>query len=199
MIDNFKQINDLLEFIDEDDFYILQVMMRRKEHSDLRQNSFVLLTVYLTEPDQLIKEKDTLIDLAQKKNARIYLNPSVKSFKKCSLQMLKELADRISKDDYHKPWKIFDGVAGASGSRNPIWVVDLDFEPEISEFARNSKVDDVIKEINELRPNHNKIVSVIPTKNGYHVLTTPFDLQSFHIIYPNIDVHKNNPTLVYVP
>ena len=43
-----------------------------------------------------------------------------------------------------------------------------------------------------------KTLMAVPTKNGCHLVTHPFDLGEFHKRYPNIDVHKNNPTLVYV-
>jgi hypothetical protein len=34
-------------------------------------------------------------------------------------------------------------------------------------------------------------------KNGVHLITTPFNLQQFKEEYQDIDVHKNNPTLLY--
>ena len=42
-----------------------------------------------------------------------------------------------------------------------------------------------------------KYITNIPTKSGWHIITTPFNLQQFKEKYPNIDVHKNNPTLLY--
>ena len=42
-----------------------------------------------------------------------------------------------------------------------------------------------------------KVIINIPTKSGYHLITTPFNLQQFKEEYPDIDVHKNNPTLLY--
>lgn len=44
-----------------------------------------------------------------------------------------------------------------------------------------------------------KYVSCIPTKNGKHLITIPFDLRQFRKIYLKIDVHKNNPTVLYIP
>ena len=37
----------------------------------------------------------------------------------------------------------------------------------------------------------------LPAKSGYHIITEPFNLQQFKEKYPDIDVHKNNPTLLY--
>ena len=52
--------------------------------------------------------------------------------------------------------------------------------------------------INGCRPDGSKIVTLLPTKSGYHVITRPFDLKAFKDNGGNdIDVHKNNPTLLY--
>ena len=45
--------------------------------------------------------------------------------------------------------------------------------------------------------NYSKFIAEIPTKSGCHLITTPFNLQQFKEKYPDIDVHKNNPTLLY--
>lgn len=37
------------------------------------------------------------------------------------------------------------------------------------------------------------------TKSGYHLITKPFDMQVFRERFPDIDVHKNNPTNLYIP
>ena len=40
---------------------------------------------------------------------------------------------------------------------------------------------------------------VIPTKNGYHLITTRFDIMEFKEYFPDIDIQKKNPTLLYLP
>lgn len=203
MVDNFEQLNSLLKFESDDDFYMLQIIKRRKENPDVDRNSSTLKTVYLHRENQLMEIKEDLIWLADKNNARIYLNPNRKSFKKCTCQCLKEFANRISEDNYHKPYKIFDSVAGSCGSKNPIWLIDIDWDEII---AHNVVYPDSIEPflekmcvlINTLRPEgDDKIVAQIPTKNGVHLLTKPFDVQEFKRWYKTIDIHKNNPTLVW--
>ena len=44
-----------------------------------------------------------------------------------------------------------------------------------------------------------KIEKTIPTKNGYHLITKRFDVQAFSEKYPDIDIQKKNPTLLYYP
>lgn len=200
MVDNFEKLNSILEFESEDDFYMLQVMRRRKENPEMDKNSVALKTVYLHRKDQLLELKDDLVELADKKNARIYLNPNRKSFKKCTLACLKEFADRISNENFYKPYKIFDSVAGAAGSKNAIWVIDIDWNEVTEQFGdveRSVFVNDVCEFINSLKPDiENKVKLVNETKNGTHILTSPFNMYDFMQRY-KIQVHKNNPTLVY--
>lgn len=86
------------------------------------------------------------------------------------------------------------------------WVVDVD--EKLDEEDRDS----ILDFIDSLEPRitvtngtevkditSTKIVAEIPTKSGWHLITTPFNLQQFKLIYPDIDVHKNNPTILYIP
>jgi hypothetical protein len=43
------------------------------------------------------------------------------------------------------------------------------------------------------------VEAVIPTKNGYHLITERFDVKEFAEKYPDIDIQKKNPTLLYYP
>lgn len=207
MIDNFLTINKILKFDNDDDFYMLQVIKRRKENPEMETNSLVLKTTYLQSEGQLLRLKDDLVDLADRHNARVYVNPCRKSFRKCTIACLKEFADRIACENYAKPYKIFDSVAGACGSNRAIWVVDVDwnelddvvFAGEFSlEMEQRIYINKMCEFINTLKPDvDDKIVAVNRTVNGAHVLTTPFNAADFRQKYPNVTVHKNNPTLVY--
>ena len=42
-----------------------------------------------------------------------------------------------------------------------------------------------------------KFIAEVKTKSGWHLITKPFNIQKFKEKYPDIDVHKNNPTLLY--
>ena len=53
--------------------------------------------------------------------------------------------------------------------------------------------------INQCRPEGPKTKFVIPTKNGFHLITDRFDVMQFKTSYPEIDTQKKNPTLLYLP
>jgi hypothetical protein len=48
-------------------------------------------------------------------------------------------------------------------------------------------------------PLGDKIEKVIPTKNGYHLVTKKFNVMEFRDKYPDVDIQKKNPTLLYYP
>jgi hypothetical protein len=72
------------------------------------------------------------------------------------------------------------------------WIVDVDTKDEIIR-------EDIRAFINGLRPEGYKCITEIPTKNGYHLITERFDVMEFKKHYPDVDIQKKNPTLLYYP
>ena len=57
--------------------------------------------------------------------------------------------------------------------------------------------------INSIKPEGNKVISTIPTKNGYHLITKRFDVLEFNK-YMSLqgdvpEIQKKNPTLLFLP
>ena len=99
-------------------------------------------------------------------------------------------------------------VPSAVGSRsadpNKSWIVDIDEVYDVDfgkDFSGNVvKIPNwqlVVDYINTLQPIGDKLKYIVPTLHGLHLITKPFNLQQFVERYPNIDIHKDNPTLLY--
>ncbi len=63
---------------------------------------------------------------------------------------------------------------------------------------------EIIESINFCQPEGNKIITQIPTKNGIHLITSPFNVDKFNNqlinqMIPIPDLQKKNPTLLYYP
>ena len=99
-----------------------------------------------------------------------------------------DLAKRIFEGDVKKIYKVFNTAAGELKSALPHWVVDID------EIGQLEEIKATIEKINK-----DSIYCEIPTKSGCHLITKPFNLMEFKNKFPNIDVHKNNPTILYIP
>lgn len=192
MVDNFELIKGLLVFDSDDTFYDLQIIRRGKDHPDMPAANRTISSYYICKDDSLDMLKDEIVKLCELFGARAYINLAPRSIKKVSLLQMAFLSQRIYDGDFKKIWKSWSTYTGKAKSSNPRWVVDIDTKDE-------NFVNAIADEINELQPHGLKIVANIPTRSGYHLITTPFRLDAFKSNHPNIDVHKNNPTVLYIP
>lgn len=205
LIDNFEQIKKLLTFSkDKEYFYFCQIIVRRKDLDDqstMSSNNIVIRTIYIDSLEKFNREEKIIKNICKETQGRAYINIAPKSYKLLTKQMLKLLTDRICNEDYISPQKISDSAAGMIKSFQPVWLVDIDDK----DYKILNLCTDIID--NKCEPFDNiqnsKIIDVIETKNGCHLLTKPFNLNKFQeeckkagLLMP--DVHKNNPTILYI-
>ena len=195
MINNIELIKPLLNFEQEGDFYMLYVLKRKKDQPegerDNHQSVRTIKTYCIESIEYLDKRYDEVVQLCEIFKARAYIHVQKQNHKDVSLEMMMALAQKI-RDGQHKQQGLFDSVVGQLKTHEKRWIVDLDTNDE-DEVVRMTKV------INVTRPEGDKIEAIIPTKNGYHFITKRFDVEMFRNVYPNIDIQKKNPTLLYYP
>ena len=204
MINNFELIKPLLTFSSDDIYYHLQVIQRKKDCPEIGSNNRVIKSYFICKLESLEKIKQEVINLCKLFNARAYINVTPKSLRKTTLLQIKYLSKRLYVNDLKKIWKSWNSCAGELKGEEPRWIVDIDHnvdDPNL-EPAWGAIADFIDKECEPHTLLHNplriaKVITDIPTKNGYHLITTPFNLQKFQEEYPDIDVHKNNPTILY--
>jgi hypothetical protein len=195
MIDNLEQIKQLLNFSETGDFYMLYVLKRKKDQPegerDNHQSVRTIKSYCVDSVEYLEKRYDEVKQLCEMFKARAYIHVQKQNHKDVSLNMMVDLAQRIQ-DGNHKQQGLFDSVVGQLKTHEKRWIVDIDCTDwhavtEVSQF------------INYLRPEGPKIESVIPTKNGYHLITGKFDVKTFKEKFPEIDIQRKNPTLLFYP
>jgi hypothetical protein len=195
MIDNLELVKELLNFENEGDFYMLYVLKRKKDQPegerDNHQSVRTIRTYCIKSIEQLEKRYDEIKMMCEMFKARAYIHVQKQNHKDVSLNMMVALAQRIQ-DGNHEQQSLFDSVVGQLKTLEKRWIVDVDVK-DIG-FA-----EEVAKFINSLRPEGDKIETSIPTKNGYHLITKRFDVMEFNKQYPDIDIQKKNPTLLYLP
>jgi hypothetical protein len=195
MIDNLELIKSLLNFSEEGDFYMLYILKRKKDQPederDNHQSVRTIKTYCVNSISYLERRYDEIKTLSELFRARVYIHVQKQNHKDVSLDMMMALAQKI-KDGQHNQKNLFDSVVGQLKTNEKRWIVDLDTQDE-NEVVRMTKV------INVTRPEGDKIESIIPTKNGHHFITKRFDVQMFKNVYPDVDIQKKNPTLLYYP
>lgn len=191
IVDNWKYLRDKLDFSDSDKFYFIELMQRKKDDSSFPANNRMVkyYFVYSLEYYDLIESE--VKRLSDCTGARVYILLNRRSYKDCLLHLLKDTAQIALDGNYQHFPKLVSSVCGKYNSEPwKNWIVDVDDNIDESEL---------IKVINSLEPHtvESKIKFKVPTLHGFHLITSPFNCQKFSQVYPNIDVHKDNPTLLY--
>jgi hypothetical protein len=195
MIDNIELIKLLLNFSEPGDFYMLYVFKRKKDQPegerDNHQSVRTIKTYCIDSIEYLDKRYEEIKQLCEMFKARAYIHVQKQNHKDVSLNMLAILAERI-RDGVSNQKGLFDSVVGQIKTQEKRWIVDIDVPDYHVVYELTSFIE-------TLKPEGPKIEAVIPTKNGYHLITGKFDVKTFKEKYPDIDIQKKNPTLLYLP
>ena len=188
IIDNYAVITPLLDFTVPGRFYMLQLLKRRKDpgNEGMKQGVRVILQAAITSLASLESRYSELIDIANVTNSRIVINLNSKCMKKCSLQMIRHITDSLEGNQF-APHRVFNKAAGAlrtAGQKH--WIIDVD--------DKDYDINGLIDMITEYRPVGFKHVITVPTPNGYHVITKPFNPCEVNIV---MEIKKDNPTVLY--
>lgn len=156
-------------------------------------------------------------------NVRAYIRLNKRSYKKITTKMLKHIAEQIdSGETYASPYHLVASACGMANcaGKNKTWIVDCDAE-------HKDIIEEIVKIISQCQPNNKTIsnlmeqlnvnenvayniwkdenIYTIPTKNGTHLIVQPFNKKMFNDIWQKTmkvripDIHKDNPTILYVP
>lgn len=209
MINNLELIKPLLNFENEGDFYMLYIFKRKKDQTTDKANHQSVRTIktYCIESiEQLENRYEEIQQLCEMFKARAYIHVQKQNHKDVSLNMMVALAEKI-RNGQHNQKNLFDSVVGQLKTYEKRWIVDCDdmLEPSPMMMAH---IEYQCKPITEVEfdaagvpigiPNR-KIEAIIPTKNGHHLITKRFDVMEFKKKYPDVDIQKKNPTLLYLP
>jgi len=198
MLNNLELIKPLLTFQSEDTYYFLQILQRKKEHAELGRNSNNVKNYYIKSVEHLEHKMSEIIKLCEVFNARAYIRLTPRSYKKTALHHLQKMAGMIAEGNYKDISKSYLSSSGSTNEgTDKRWIVDID--------TLNEEYDRAIQLIiAECKPEGNKILANLPSKNGNHIITSPFDIQTFNqkvkekgLEVP--EIHKDNPTNLIIP
>jgi hypothetical protein len=211
MINNLEIIKPLLNFEKDGDFYMLYVFKRKKDQPegerDNHQSVRTIKTYCIESIEHLERRWDEIIQMCEMFKARAYIHIQKQNHFDVSLSMMVELAQRIQNGN-HNQKGLFDSVVGQLKTNEKRWIIDVDGmsapSPMMVAFIEYN-----CKPITEVQFDEAgipigykigpKVEAVIPTKNGHHLITKKFDVMEFKKQYPDIDIQKKNPTLLYYP
>ena len=195
MINNLEIIRPLLNFEKPGDFYMLYVFKRKKDQPegerDNHQSVRTIKTYCIESIDHLERRYEEVIQLCEMFKARAYIHVQKQNHFDVSLNMMVDLAQRIQNGS-HNQKGLFDSVVGQIKTGEKRWIIDVDDIMEASPIMM-AYID------HECKPHGSKIEAIIPTRNGHHLITKKFDVMKFKEKFPELDIQRRNPTLLYFP
>ena len=200
IVDNFNVFKKIINTLNEDEFYFVQILIRGKDgHTEPGingNNKNRLIKFYTIKfAEHLEKVENEIKSICNAVNARAYIHPTKRSFKAVSKECLKATVEMFLSENNIGLKGAYSTACGKSYiTSDKKFVIDLD-----DENASQEKIKEIVDYItNECEPlSHNKLCYRVDTAHGMHLITTPFNTARFYQKFPDIDVHKNNPTLLY--
>lgn len=198
MINNFELISNLIRYrASGGEFFFLQILKRRKDNPDMIRDMNVIDNFFIKGQADLESKQKRIIEICNNNNARAYFRLNKRCERKVALQTLKLIAENIASDNYDIKSCYTSCCGKYHSDEDKTWVIDLDGvtvpSPLMTYF-----IDYECEPITQ-KPDRGKCIAAIPTKNGIHLITKPFRLDKFKKKYPDVDVHKDNPTILYIP
>lgn len=214
MVNNFELIKNNLRFINDRSFYFIQILKRKKENPEMKSYTIPIESFYIFSRDHLEKIKPRIIEICEQNRARAYIKMNCLDAQSVMLEQIAVITREIRDGNWKHMSKSLNSACGICGKQDGIeklYLVDVDFNHEGEVYD----VNEVIKYIESLPPHKvihvdnedegqydipvSKIKMEIPTQNGVHLITTGFDLSTFHRKYPHVDVHGDGNTVLYHP
>ena len=199
----------------DDWFYQIFILKRKKDDSELNKNSSLIKSYRVSNLEYLNRKlEEEIIPLCDFFKARAMINLNVKSYRKVAFESLKKLAEEISQEHYKAGLdKLITSAGSMSGmveNKSKKWIIDLDSKDEKykQEIIRIINSKDMLRGYND--GDNDRIIGIIPSKSGYHLVSNPFDINQFleilkiesiyednHLTIP--EIKKEGLTNLYIP
>ena len=207
MTDNFNRFREFMQLPEQeggDAYYVIELVRRGKDCPDLPAANYHFKNYYIDTLAKYDKVQDEIRLLCRTLRLRAYASVCRKSFRRVTMNTLAEMARRAALGDFNRPDKIFGSCSGEYVDKdNRHWVVDVD---DFVGYNTQEHCETIRYFINDCQPfeDRNKIELILPTKNGMHLITRPFDVKTFNSCMgvftdwiPRPEIKKNHLTLLF--
>lgn len=192
MIDNFEHIIPLLKFEKEHNFYFLQIIQRRKDHPSLDHGDRIIKSYYLRSDFYLTEYRDEIIGLCKYFGARAMIHLNSRNLKDIGNLLGKTVSQLLYEENFSLISRAYESTCGKhTNEKEKKYIIDIDTKDEI-------ELNNINKFLEELT-HKPKIYTTLNTKNGYHMITSGFDVNMFKKTYPKIEIKDDSPTNLYIP
>ena len=170
--------------------YVVEIMSRGKDNPDMPAANRHFKNYYFPCIDKFDRYEPEIKKVCDALRMRAYVSVNYKMYDQVLMDTAAESAARAAAHNYGKPYSVYEHCSGKYVNRkDKKFVVDIDEEQMIF-------FDNIYDELKD------KVVLVVPTRTGMHLVTTPFNTLVFENKCINRlgfvpDIKKNHLTLLY--
>lgn len=174
---NGKQMSELRHY----DRYVIHVLRRPKDCKELvnelgsNESQRLIKTYFIDNLEYFDKKVTAIKELCKANNARAYILLQVRNTRDCLLNLSNKITEVLLKKNYGiKPERLLrQAYCDYHSSRKPVWMLDIDNDQTYG-WTQESILEMLRSNLAACGKNADDMY-VVPTKNGYHVITEPFN------------------------
>ena len=206
-IDNFDAIKEHLKFEKPGDIYVVHVMFRVKDlRNDADKQMYLsheetqrlIKTYYIDSLEYFDRKRPAMIDLANQNKARVYFTMTRKNRITCNRIIAKKIIDEIDNPNVRYDHLIRSAVCGCHISDYKWWTLDVDNDTVVrigSEDGptmvhlidiKDKVIAEMAKLVDETKTRSGGEIFEVPTKNGCHIMTPPFNRSKMAFLGDNL-------------
>ena len=211
-IDNFDAIREHLRFDKPGDIYVVHVMFRVKDlRNDADKQMYLsheetqrlIKTYYVDSLEYFDRKRPAMIDLANQNKARVYFTMTCKNRITCNRIIAKKIIDEIDNPNVRYDHLIRSAVCGCHISDYKWWTLDVDNDTVVTvkswdgeswnadETLNLMSIKDMVKSemaklVDETKTRSGSEIFEVPTKNGCHIMTPPFNRSKMAFLGDNL-------------
>ena len=203
MVDNFNIVRQWMKFDSDDEFFFIRVLIRGKDGHLVNGNNVNRTIKYYTvrSLDEFNIIESEIKTLCKEFNARAYIHYSKRSFRQVGREMLRDITDKLLSENWQGMKSAFQHCCSKCVPKKyKTYLVDIDYDSDEYRTCGDNLINlckDYINTECENFADMDKIIDMIPTNSGYHLICKPFNVHKFHDWAPGIEVKTNSPTLLY--
>lgn len=185
MIDNIENIIPLLVF-QNTSFY--EILIKKNS------NNQVIKHYMVDNLQSLLSNYNEMRHISDCLDSSVYIRLSSYSKEKLGYKILEIISKKLDKQELDYYTLVQESIEDLNCNVE-IWVVNVDYQ--------NVSINDVLRiktVINDCAPNGRNVIGDIPTHNGIHIITRPFNTQQFMThqdVFYKCEIKKNTPTILY--
>lgn len=194
-VDNSELILPFIPEKDDGDTFVYTELLNRGQKKG-NNGRRLLKTFYHRDRDDFLRVLPDIKMLCEYSGIRACTRLSPRSAKRVGKEFTRVVVEACCAENWWAMKSLYNSACGRTSPNQKIWIWDVDRSWIDENTDGGFHREGVVYPTQWLQESGFYLAS-IPSKTGFHLLSKPFDVRKWP--FPGIDVHKDNPTNLYIP